>query len=315
LQRYKTPSQTQSFYICGTLNFTQLKTFAPSELIVTERGSIYHLDIRSDELANDVILVGDPSRVKLITSRFESVECSGSHREFVWETGWYNKKRFTVLSTGIGTDNIDIVLTELDAAANIDLETLCERSNLRKLNIVRLGTSGALQGDILAGSIISSKFSMGFDPVLHFYQHAESIREAEMEKALMNHIEWNPSLNKPYVIQSSERLFNAFRGTFIEGITISAPGFYGPQGRALRIPLAMPDLNHSLSTFRFEQNRICNYEMEGSAIYALSKLLGHESLTICTIIANRINNTFDTQFNQTINRMIDISLHTLSNLK
>lgn len=292
-----------------------MKTFAPSELIVTERGSVYHLDIRPDELADDVILVGDPSRVRLIASRFDSIESHAAHREFVWETGWYKTKRFTVLSTGIGTDNIDIVLNELDAAANINLETLTERSDHRKLRIVRLGTSGALQRDILAGSIITSRFSMGFDPVLHFYQHPESLREREMEKAFMQHVNWGSELNQPYLIQSSELLFKAFQGVFTEGITISAPGFYGPQGRALRIPLAMPDLNDKLSSFRFGDHRICNYEMEGSAIYALSKLLGHEALTICTIIANRMNNTFDTQFNQTIHRMIETSLSILSELK
>lgn len=292
-----------------------MKTFAPSELIVTSRGSVYHLDIRPDELADDVILVGDPSRVRLISSRFDTIECGASHREFVWETGWYRNKRFTVLSTGIGTDNIDIVLNELDAAANIDLETLTERTELKKLKIVRLGTSGALQKDIIAGSIITSRFSMGFDPVLHFYQHDKNIREREMEKAFMQHIPWCSELNQPYLIQSSDILFKAFKGLFTEGITVSAPGFYGPQGRALRIPLAMPDLNEKLSSFRFADHRICNYEMEGSAIYALSKLLGHEALTICTIIANRMNNTFDTQFNRTIDRMIDTSLSVLSDLK
>jgi len=288
--------------------------FAPSELIISDRGSIYHLDIRPDELADTVILVGDPARVRLICSRFESIEASGEHREFVWQTGYFRRKRITVLSTGIGTDNIDIVLNELDALVNIDFASMEIKPEHKSLNIVRLGTSGSLQGDIPSGSIVCSEFAFGFDPVLHFYQHDESIRDLAFEEYFMNWIGWAPNLNRPYLVKSSPKLFAAFKNAFTNGTTISAPGFYGPQGRQLRIPLAMPGINDRLQHFNYQGRKIANYEMEGSAIYALSALLGHEALTICTIIANRVNNTFDNNFNDTINRMIDKSLSILAEL-
>lgn len=280
----------------------------PSELIITGRGSIYHIDIRPDELADTVILVGDPSRVNLICTRFNTIEFQGEHREFVWKTGFYKNKRLTVLSTGIGTDNIDIVLNELDAVANIDFDQMEVKKEHKRLKIIRLGTSGALQKDIVSGSIVCSEYALGFDPVLHFYAHDPAIRDTNFEEEFMKHVGWAPNLNRPYLVKSSPALFNAFKNVFVSGVTISAPGFYGPQGRQLRLPLAMPGINDKIPSFEKDGRRIVNYEMEGSAIYALSALLGHDALTICTIIANRVNNTFDNHFNDTIQRMIDTSL-------
>lgn len=261
----------------------------PSELIINNDGSIFHLHLKPEQISNDIILVGDPARVDTIASFFSKVDFSIQNREFKTTIGWYNKKHITVISTGIGTDNIDIVLNELDALANIDLKTRAVKDTLRSLNIVRIGTSGGLQPDLPVNSFVVSKKSIGFDGMLNFYANRERYCDLEFEKSFKDATNWSSSLPTFYVVDCSEKLSAKFNDeSFVDGVTISAPGFYGPQGRVLRLPLAVPDLNKQIEEFRYNQYKITNFEMESSAIYGLSKMLGHEALTVCLIIANRV---------------------------
>ena len=260
-----------------------------SELIINPDGSIFHLHLKPDQLADQVILVGDPGRVDLIASFFSRVEFITRHREFVSATGWYKGVRVTVVATGIGTDNIDIVVNELDALANIDLKTRTVKSEHRKLKLIRIGTSGALQADIPVNSYVISEKAIGFDGLLNFYANRNQVSDLKFEDAFKEFTGWSSMQTSPYVVDCSAELMDKLQsnGT-ISGITISAPGFYGPQGRVLRLPLADESLNEKIEKFRYGKYRVTNYEMECSAIYGLGKLLGHEVLTICLIIANRV---------------------------
>ena len=283
-----------------------------SELIINSDGSVFHLHIRPEELADTVILVGDPGRVELVASYFESWEFSRASRVFVTVTGRYNGKRITVLSTGIGTDNIDIVVNELDALANIDFETRTPKKEHKRLRILRIGTSGAIQPDIPLGSFVLSHISVGCDGLLNWYQSRDSISDLDMERAFMEHTSWPDNLPHPYFAKASNSIISLLEGITIKGVTISASGFYGPQGRVLRLPLAMPDMVHKFETFNYKGNKITNFEMEGSAIAGLSGLLGHDAATVCCIIANRHLHESQPDYKPYVKRLIETALERLA---
>ncbi|MGQ8338282.1 nucleoside phosphorylase [Sunxiuqinia sp. A32] len=262
----------------------------PSELIINPDGSIFHLHLKPNNIADNVILVGDPARVDLVSSYFTKITHESANREFVSKTGLYNNQPITVLSTGIGTDNIDIVLTELDALVNIDFETREVKSEKRSLNIIRIGTSGGLQKNLPVNSFVISEKAIGFDGLLNFYANRNKIVDLEFEEEFKFKMNWNPLLASPYVINCSSKLLAKIKDErFTSGVTISAPGFYGPQGRVVRLDIIDPELNDKIESFKHKNYRITNYEMECSAVYGLSALLGHHALTACLIIANRVN--------------------------
>ena len=283
-----------------------MKYFPPSELIINADGSIFHLHLKPGHLADNVILVGDPGRVALVASYFDSQEFSISNREFNTITGNYKGKRITVLSTGIGTDNIDIVMNELDALANIDFQTRTEKPEFKALNIIRIGTTGALQPDIPLGSFLISEKSIGFDGMINFYAGRDAVCDLAFEKALVKHLDWNPQLAAPYVVDADAALVKQIgQDDMVRGVTISANGFYGPQGRELRVGLADPALNSKIESFRYDDYKITNYEMEGSAIAGLAKLMGgHKAMTVCCVIANRRISTANTDYAPYIERLI-----------
>jgi uridine phosphorylase len=286
-----------------------MKHFPPSELIINEDGSIFHLHLKPEQLADNVILVGDPGRVALVASYFDSQEFSVSSREFNTITGSYKGKRITVLSTGIGTDNIDIVVNELDALANIDLEKRTEKPTPRKLNLIRIGTSGGMQPEIPLGSFLISEKSIGFDGMLNFYAGRDSVCDLKFEEEMKKQLKWNPQFCAPYVVDADAGLVNQIgKDDMLRGVTISANGFYGPQGRVLRIDLAEPELNNRIEDFRYKDYKITNYEMEGSAIAGLARLMGHQALTVCCIIANRRVEAANTDYNPYIKKLIQTVL-------
>lgn len=281
------------------------KYFAESELIINEDGSVFHLHLRPEQLADRVILVGDPGRVNLVASYFSNVECEISNREFHTITGTYLNKRITVLSTGIGCDNIDIVLNELDALANIDFSTREEHETPRSLTIVRIGTCGGLQPYTPSGTFIASQKSIGFDGLLNFYARRNEVCDLSLEDAFKAHVIWNPQLCAPYVVDNDSDLLQSIAADdMVRGITISCGGFYGPQGRELRLPLADPHLNEKIVTFEHKGLRVTNFEMEGSAIAGLAKLMGHRALTCCMVIANRRAKNVKLNYNNTIDVLI-----------
>jgi uridine phosphorylase len=267
-----------------------MRVIEPSELIINPDGTIFHLHLKPEQLAENIILVGDPGRVKMISEFFDKIESESENREFVSATGLFGTKRITVLSTGIGTDNIDIVLNELDALVNIDLVTRQIKDRHTSLNIIRIGTSGGLQGDIPVNAFLASAKSIGFDGLLNFYQNRNEVSDLLFEESFKSFVSWNDLLPSPYVVSADQNLFDKIvDDSFTSGVTISAPGFYGPQGRELRLKIVDQLINDKIEAFRFNHQRITNYEMECSAIYGLSKLLGHKALTVCIIIANRVS--------------------------
>ena len=287
-----------------------------TDLILNADGSVFHLHLKPGELADKIILVGDPGRVAQVSAMFSSIELKVANREFITHTGMYNGSRISVISTGIGTDNIDIVMNELDALINIDLDNRIRKSKIRSLSIIRIGTSGALQGNIPIGSFLVSKKAIGFDGLLNYYKGLKNINEAPFEEAIISSIPWSKRFAKPYVIPADEDLFQLFYGPNItEGYTISAPGFYAPQGRSLRLGINYPDWNHSIEKFSFNNQKITNFEMESSAIYGLSKLMGHKALTICAIIANRISQEYLSSYKSVMNDLIRYTLDKLSEWK
>jgi uridine phosphorylase len=289
-----------------------MRTIEPSELIINPNGSIFHLHLRPQDISDTIILVGDPGRVDTVASFFEKIDITVSNREFKTVTGFYNGKRLSVVSTGIGTDNIDIVVNELDALVNIDLDTRQEKDEKKQLTIVRLGTSGSLQADIPVDSFVLTNIAIGFDGLLNFYKGRNQVSDLVMEAAFVEHTNWNTLCAKPYFVASAPELVSLFKDITTEGITISAPGFYGPQGRVLRLPLADSSLNHSIETFNYKDKRITNFEMESSAINGLSLLLGHKSITICVIIANRVSKTATADYKPHIKRLIQETLTRLT---
>ena len=286
--------------------------FPETELIVTDKNHVYHLDINEDHIADDIILVGDQGRVEQISNMFTKVECRIQHREFVTHTGWFNGKRISVISTGIGTDNIDIVLNELDAAVNIDLKTRTLKPKMRSLNIIRLGTSGALQADIPVNSLVVSQYGLGLDGLLNYYADYKSINEDFISDSFCKHTNWTANLPYPYCVKADDTLFKKFAEGNPTGITATAPGFYGPQGRQLRLKAAKPDLNELLTAFNANGIRITNFEMETSALYGLGKLLNHKCLTVCVIIANRVVKQFTSDYKKSVEHLITNSLERLT---
>lgn len=291
-----------------------MRTIPPSELIINDDGSIFHLHLLPEQLADIVILVGDPGRVALVADHFDEVECRVQNREFNTVTGSYKGKRMTVLSTGIGIGNIDISVTELDALANVDFATRQEKAEKRQLTLVRLGTSGAIQPDIKVGEFVFSRTSIGFDGLLNYYAGRNDVCDLAIEKAFVEHTGWNPQLPAPYFIDADKELFELFKETTREGITIAAPGFYAPQGRWVRLQPQDPNLNEKIESFNFEGRRITNFEMEGSALAGLAALMGHRATTICTIIAQRIALDACTDYKPFVRQMIRMALDKLATL-
>lgn len=273
-----------------------LKQMKHTELVINADGSIFHLHLLPGDIAENIIIVGDPGRVEMIGQMLDSVRVRKSNREFSTVTGSYHDFEITIISSGIGCDNIDIVLNELDALANIDLATGVVVSEPRSLNIVRIGTTGALQGEIPAGSFIATGKAVGFDGVLHFYEGYEWCLDHMLADALASHLEWPDTLAYPYAVEADATLLNRVAAGMRKGITISSPGFYGPQGRRLRLEPFDNEINDNIATFRFKGDTITNYEMESSAIYGLSKLLNHRALTVCVVIANRVTGEFLTDY-------------------
>lgn len=285
------------------------KYFAESELILNEDGSVFHLHLKPEQLADKVILVGDPGRVSLVASHFEKQECEVQSREFHSITGTYKGKRITVQSTGIGCDNIDIVLNEMDALANIDFKTRHEKPEHRTLTFVRIGTCGGLQENTPTGTYIASVKSIGFDGLLNFYAGRNEVCDLKLEEAFKKHMDWNPLLCAPYVIDADNELLDRVAGTdMVRGVTIACGGFFGPQGRELRIPLADPDQNEMVESFEYNGMRITNFEMESSAVAGLSALMGHKALTCCMVIANRRAKQANTGYKNTIDGLIKLVL-------
>ncbi|OFM85278.1 nucleoside phosphorylase [Weeksella sp. HMSC059D05] len=286
---------------------------ASSELVLNPDGSIYHCNIKPEHLADLVITVGDPNRVERVSRHFDQIEHKASKREIISHTGSLNGKRITVISTGMGTDNIDIVLTELDALANINLETGEENLTKRRLTIVRFGTSGALQGDIPIDSICLGTHGLGLDGLLHHYVGSEKVFDHAMGEAFTKHSNWSTKKAEPYIVKGSERLFNVLSSEQTHhGITATACGFYGPQGRYLRLEPNPVNINELLTDFEFEGHRISNFEMETSAIYGLSAMMGHEALSVNTIVANRIRGEFSKNPYESVDRMIEYALERLT---
>ena len=285
-----------------------------SELIINDDGSIFHLHLKPEQLADTVILVGDPGRVALVASFFDTKECEVSSREFNTITGTYKGKRMTVLSTGIGTDNIDICVTELDALANIDFKTRQVKDEFRQLTLLRLGTSGALQPDIKVGEPVFSRTSVGFDGLLNYYAGRNEVCDLDIEQSFMKHVGWNELLTKPYFIDADKELFEHFKDVTREGITIAAPGFYAPQGRWVRLQPQDPQLNEKIESFDYNGRRITNFEMESSALAGLAALMGHRAATICTIIAQRVALDACTDYKPFVREMIATALDKLATL-
>ena len=292
-----------------------MRTIPASELIINDDGSIFHLHLLPEQLADTVILVGDPGRVALVAEHFDTKECEVANREFKTVTGTYKGKRMTVLSTGIGIGNIDISVTELDALANVDFATRQEKAHKRQLTLVRLGTSGAIQPDIKVGEFVFSRTSVGFDGLLNYYKGRNEVCDLEIEKAFMEHVGWNELLPKPYFIDADKTLFEHFSDVTREGITIAAPGFYAPRGRWVRLEPQDIHLNEKIESFEYEGRRITNFEMEGSALAGLAALMGHRAATICTIIAQRVALDACTDYKPFVRKMVAMALDKLAELE
>ena len=287
-----------------------------SQLILNNEGAVYHLGLHPEELADDIILVGDPGRADQIAYFFDKTEVRRQNRELWSRTGYFGGKRVTVLSTGMGTDNIDIVVNELDALANIDLKTRMPKEQHRTLNLIRLGTSGALQADIpVEDSYVATRYAIGLDGLLYFYGKHQAVNETAIRDAFIEQMDYPKDLPRPYVVESSKELFDLLAPGCIEGITATAPGFYGPQGRTLRAGLAYPENNRKIEAFNYQGWRVCNFEMESSALYGLGKMLGHRCLTICAVIANRVNETFCVDYHPYINKLVENTLTRLIDSK
>lgn len=282
-----------------------MRIIPESELIINADGSIFHLHLKPEQLADKVILVGDPARVGTVASYFDHQECEVSNREFHSITGTFKKKRITVISHGIGTDNIDIVLNELDALANIDFRTRTLRPHFRQLTLVRVGTSGGLQPFVPIGTYVAAEKSIGFDGVLYFYAHTEKVRDRAFESELMEQLKWKMEGLKPYVVSADPFLIQQItQNDIIRGITIAANGFYGPQGREVRLPLADPDLNQKIEAFQYGGKKITNFEMESSSLAGLAALMGHRAMTVCCIIAGRVAQNMNTDYKGSLTGLI-----------
>ena len=289
-----------------------MKFIEPSELIINNRGAIYHLNCRPEEVAPTIITVGDPDRVKEVSKHFDQIEYKKHHREFITHTGFIGKKRLSVVSTGIGPDNIDIVINELDALFNIDFETRTIKDNLTSLEIIRIGTSGSLQKEISVDSFVSSTHGLGLDNLMNFYKSHNNEEETQILHAFNNHTQLTQGISAPYINSANVNLMKKFVAGFHHGITVTCPGFYGPQGRVLRMGLSQPSLIDKLGSFHFGNHRISNFEMETSAIYGMGKVLGHHCLSLSAIVANRISKEFSKDGNAAVQKLIEMTLNNLS---
>jgi uridine phosphorylase len=285
---------------------------AASELIINDRGAIYHVNCRPEEIAHTIITVGDPDRVKEVSKHFDTVEFKNNHREFVTHTGYIGKRRLTVTSTGIGPDNIDIVLNELDALVNIDFDTRCIKPELTSLNIIRVGTSGSLQAEIPVDSFVASTHGLGLDNLLNFYAHESNEEEKQIMQAFDTHTQLHQGTSSPYITGAGVSLLKDFVSGFHQGITVTCPGFYGPQGRVLRMGLTHPHLIDRLTSFSFGNHRISNFDMETSAIYGMGKILGHHCLSLSAIVANRISKNFSKDGGRAVENLIIKTLENIS---
>lgn len=289
-----------------------------SELIINSDGSAFHIHMKPEQLADNVIMMGDPGRIDILADYLSDIECRNASREFVSITGKYKGKRITALSHGIGPDNIDIVMTELDALANIDFKTREVKPEHRTLNILRIGTSGALHADIPLGSYVLSHISVGFDGVMNWYGNREKVTIPEVEEAFKKHMNWPAVLPSPYFVKASPKIIDLMRDITVKGVTISAPGFYGPQGRVVRVPLAMPHMLEDIESFRFstdgEDYRITNFEMESSPLAGLAAQLGHNACTVCCIIANRYLKSSNTDYKPIMRQLVETCLDRMAQL-
>ncbi len=283
-----------------------------SQLVLNNEGAIYHLNLHPEQLADNIIMVGDPGRVDMIASFFDKIEVERQNRELVTRTGWFNGKRITVLSTGMGTDNLDIVMNELDALANIDLKTRMPKETHRSLNLIRIGTCGALQPDIEPGNNVATRYAIGLDGLLYFYEKHKEVNEIAMRDAFIEQMNYPKDLPKPYVVEGSKALFDKLAEGYYQGVTATAPGFYGPQGRTLRMRLSYPENNSKIENFDYQGWRVCNFEMESSALYGLGKMMGHNCLTICVAIANRVTEKFTTDYHPYVRKLVENTLERLS---
>ncbi len=283
-----------------------------TELILNPNGSVYHLQLLPEHIAENIIIVGDQGRVSTVSNYFDTIDVKIQNREFVTHVGTYKGKKVMVLSSGIGTDNIDILINELDAAVNIDLKTRTIKTEKTKLNIVRIGTSGALQADIPVDNYVVSTYGLGFDGLLNYYQDLSKVNDNELSEAFIKQTNWNKNLPYPYAIKGSETLINKIGFDQIKGITATAPGFYGPQGRKLRLSPWVEDFNQQLTDFNHNGIRITNFEMETSALYGLGKLLGHETCTVCAIIANRVAKKYSKDYHPAVENLIQLVLERLT---
>lgn len=291
-----------------------MQRIAESELILNARGAVYHLNLRPEELASTIITVGDPERVGVVSKYFDEIEYRSQHREFVTHTGWVGKKKISVVSTGIGTDNIDIVLNELDALLNIDFESRTIKPALSHLDIVRIGTSGSLQDDIPVDGFVASTHGLGIDNLLNFYRHEQNDEEKQLLQSFITQTQLHHRLSHPYISGASPSIMKYFVNGYYQGITVTCPGFYGPQGRILRLGLSHPDLINRLTQFQFGHHRITNFEMETAGIYGLSKLFGHHCLSLSVIVANRIRGEFSKDGNAAVEKLIRQVLDKLSTI-
>jgi uridine phosphorylase len=289
-----------------------MKKIAESELIINERGAIYHLDLRPEEIATTIITVGDPDRVKEVSRYFDSIESKSQHRECVTHTGYLGKKKISVVSTGMGTDNIDIVLNELDALVNIDFSTRLIKEKLTVLNILRVGTCGGLQQDIPVDSFVASTHGLGIDNLLNYYRLDQNEEEKQLLHSFVTHTQLHGQIAYPYISGASASLLKHFVKDFHDGITVTCPGFYGPQGRVLRLGIRNPELIERLTQFRFGRHRIANFEMETAGIYGVGRLLGHHCISLSLVVANRVRKEFSKDANGAMRKLIERTLQTVS---
>ena len=288
------------------------KPIPGSQLVFNNEGAIYHLNLFPEMLADNIILVGDPDRVAMVSEHFDNIEYKRQNRELVTHTGTYKGKRITALSTGMGTDNIDIVINELDAVANIDFKTRTPKTEHRTLNMVRLGTCGALQPEIgVEDSYVASRYAIGLDGLAYFYKEHNEVINKEMTDAFIRDMKYPTDLPKPYIVESSKELFDRLTAGYHQGITATSPGFYGPQGRSLRLELTYPQINPDIEKFNYNDWKVCNFEMESSALFSLGKMLGHNCLTICVAIANRVTEKFSADYHPYVEKLIENTLERL----
>ena len=284
-----------------------------SQLVLNSEGAIYHLNLHPDQLADDVIMVGDPGRVDMIASFFDKIEVKRQNRELITRTGYFNGKRITVLSTGMGTDNLDIVMNELDTLVNIDLKTRMPKEKHHALNLIRLGTCGALQPEIeVEDSYVATRYAIGLDGLLYFYEKNQEVNEIAFRDAFIEQMDYPKDLPLPYVVEGSKELFDRLSEGYYQGVTATAPGFYGPQGRTLRMHLSYPENNRKIEAFNYNGLRVCNFEMESSALYGLGKMMGHNCLTICAVVANRVTEKFATDYHPYIKKLVIQTLERLT---